>query len=271
MYTSLKVYLCCLFKKAAHNEVKNITKDNFYFYPPAFSRNISLIFNHTSMTVHTVFQKYCNWLRFRINSPLQKGSTNCTKWENRVINGGFMYSGIVHQIYCHLYNTNYRLKHKILRIIMQWYTAFLTMSTCFFYLQNTNCYLLPVSKSQRFKLNQNPKKILVLYCCSWFFAERFRHLLQYICLVKQRIEQDTHPKKQFGKVPVVEFLIEECKPRNCIRGRSQTTFTRFVFFWPPSPLRLHFLWYKSLQKVDFFDHLPPSSCKRSLWMPPNAI
>ena len=22
-------------------------------------------------------------------------------------------------------------------------------------------------------------------------------------------------------------------------------------------LRLHFLWYKSLQKVDFFDHLPP--------------
>ena len=25
---------------------------------------------------------------------------------------------------------------------------------------------------------------------------------------------------------------------------------------PPS-LRLHFLWYKSWQKVDFFDHLPP--------------
>ena len=51
-------------------------------------------------------------------------------------------------------------------------------------------------------------------------------------------------------------------------GRSQTTFTRFVFFWPPNPLRLHFLWYKSLQKVNFFDHLPPSSCKRSLWTPP---
>ena len=31
-----------------------------------------------------------------------------------------------------------------------------------------------------------------------------------------------------------------------------------------TPLRLHFLWYKCLQKVDFFDHLPPSSCKRSL-------
>ena len=29
------------------------------------------------------------------------------------------------------------------------------------------------------------------------------------------------------------------------------------------------LWYESLQKVDFFDHLPPSSCKRSLWTAPN--
>ena len=50
----------------------------------------------------------------------------------------------------------------------------------------------------------------------------------------------------------------------CIRGRSQTTFTKFGFFRPPTPLRLQFLWYKSLQKVNFFDHLPPSSCKRSL-------
>ena len=56
-----------------------------------------------------------------------------------------------------------------------------------------------------------------------------------------------------------------------IRGRSQTTFTRSGFFWPPTPLRLHFLWYKSLQKVNFFDHLPPSSCKRSLWTPPNFL
>ena len=37
-----------------------------------------------------------------------------------------------------------------------------------------------------------------------------------------------------------------------IRGRSKTTFTRFGIFWPPIPLHLHFLWYKSLQKVDFF-------------------
>ena len=56
-----------------------------------------------------------------------------------------------------------------------------------------------------------------------------------------------------------------------LRGRSQTTFTRFGFFWPPTPLRLHFLWYKCLQKVDFLDHLPPSSCKRSLWTPPKFI
>ena len=55
-----------------------------------------------------------------------------------------------------------------------------------------------------------------------------------------------------------------------IRGRSQTTFTRFDIFWPPTPLCLHFLWYKCLQKVDFFDHLPTSSCKRSLWTPPNV-
>ena len=30
---------------------------------------------------------------------------------------------------------------------------------------------------------------------------------------------------------------------NTVRGRSQTIFTRFVFFWPLTPLRLHFLWY----------------------------
>ena len=60
-------------------------------------------------------------------------------------------------------------------------------------------------------------------------------------------------------------------PNFHIRGRSQTTFTRFAFFWPPTHLRLHFLWYKCLQKVNFFDHLPPSSCKRSLWTPPYII
>ena len=48
-----------------------------------------------------------------------------------------------------------------------------------------------------------------------------------------------------------------------LRWRSQTTITRFGFFWSPTPLHLHFLWYNGLQKFDFFDHQPPSSCKRS--------
>ena len=43
---------------------------------------------------------------------------------------------------------------------------------------------------------------------------------------------------------------------NQIRGRSQTMFTKFVFFWPPAPLRLHFLWNKNLQKVDFLTTYP---------------
>ena len=55
------------------------------------------------------------------------------------------------------------------------------------------------------------------------------------------------------------------------RGRSQTTFTRFGFFWPPIPLRLHFLCYKCLKRADFFYNLPPFSCKRSLWTPPYII
>ena len=55
-----------------------------------------------------------------------------------------------------------------------------------------------------------------------------------------------------------------------VRGQSQTTFTKFGSFWPPTPLGLHFLWYESLQKVNFFDHLPPSSCKRGLWTPPKS-
>ena len=34
-------------------------------------------------------------------------------------------------------------------------------------------------------------------------------------------------------------------------------FKIFGFFGPPTPLRLHFIWYKSLQKVDFFTTYPP--------------
>ena len=64
----------------------------------------------------------------------------------------------------------------------------------------------------------------------------------------------------------------------CIPKRGLATFRDVVYllggihklrlqdlaFLTTYPLRLHFLWYKSLQKVNFFDHLHPSSCKRSL-------
>ena len=45
----------------------------------------------------------------------------------------------------------------------------------------------------------------------------------------------------------------------------------FSFFWPPTLLRWHFLWYTSWQKVEIIGlptYLPTSSCKRILWTPP---
>ena len=55
---------------------------------------------------------------------------------------------------------------------------------------------------------------------------------------------------------------------------TKGAFTNYVYkiclFLTTYPLRLLFLWYKNLQKVNFFDPLPPSSCKRSLWTPPKA-
>ena len=41
-----------------------------------------------------------------------------------------------------------------------------------------------------------------------------------------------------------------------VRGRSQTTLTRFCHFWPPTPLCWQFLWYERWQKVDIFG--PPT-------------
>jgi hypothetical protein len=41
------------------------------------------------------------------------------------------------------------------------------------------------------------------------------------------------------------------------RGRSQTTFTRFDFFWPPTLLCLHFLWYKVYKKSIFLTTYSP--------------
>ena len=54
-----------------------------------------------------------------------------------------------------------------------------------------------------------------------------------------------------------------------IRGRSQTTFTRFGFFFDHLPPSVYiFYGIKVYKKVNFFDDLPLSSCKRSLWKPP---
>ena len=51
------------------------------------------------------------------------------------------------------------------------------------------------------------------------------------------------------------------------RGRSQTTLTSFWLFWPPTPLTFSTL-YTLKKKSTFFDYLPPSSCKLSLWATP---
>ena len=74
------------------------------------------------------------------------------------------------------------------------------------------------------------------------------------------------------RIDISQFLVlSSSMRRHCIfrlGGIHKLRLQDLGFFWPPTPLRLHFIWYKSLQKVNFFDHLPPSSCKRSLWTPP---
>ena len=61
----------------------------------------------------------------------------------------------------------------------------------------------------------------------------------------------------------------ELWPLTTLEGRSQTTFTIFVFIWPPTSLRLHYLWYKSLQKSGFLTTYPPPLvnvvCERITW------
>ena len=76
---------------------------------------------------------------------------------------------------------------------------------------------------------------------------------------KNRLCTIEEEKKLFDKVKATALVL-------ILKG----AFTNYVYklrlqdlsFF--NHLRLHFLWYKSLQKVDFFDHLPPSPCKRSL-------
>ena len=64
---------------------------------------------------------------------------------------------------------------------------------------------------------------------------------------------------------------ENAKEGNCILGVvHKLRWQDFGFFWPPIPLRWHFLPYERWQKVEIFGPPTPSSCKRSLWMAPMA-
>ena len=56
-----------------------------------------------------------------------------------------------------------------------------------------------------------------------------------------------------------------------VRGRSQTTFTRFGFFLTTYPCVDIFYGINLDKKWIFLDHLPTSSCKRSLWTAPNPF
>ena len=59
--------------------------------------------------------------------------------------------------------------------------------------------------------------------------------------------------------------------RSELGGVHKLCWQDFVFFWPPTPLRWHFIPYKSWQILTFLDYLPsePTSfCQCSLWMTP---
>ena len=47
-------------------------------------------------------------------------------------------------------------------------------------------------------------------------------------------------------------------PMNELGGVHILRLQDLAFFDHLPPLRLHFLWYKNFQKVDYLDHLPPS-------------
>ena len=54
-----------------------------------------------------------------------------------------------------------------------------------------------------------------------------------------------------------------------LRGRSQTMFTIFWFFFDHLPPCVYIFYGMNVYKTwTFLDHLPTSSCKRSLWTTP---
>ena len=82
-------------------------------------------------------------------------------------------------------------------------------------------------------------------------------------------KQKIYPNLPLEKRPPTTLLVAALA-----RGRSQTTMTRFFTFFDHLPLVLPtpyvdiFYGMNVDQKWRFLDHLPTSSCKRSLWMTP---
>ena len=79
---------------------------------------------------------------------------------------------------------------------------------------------------------------------------------------KSHITQQNVLCRSIRSANIILYCIQ-CKTKNNetanirkpLGGIHKLPLQDLFFFWPPTPLRLHFLWYKSLQKVNIFDHL----------------
>ena len=100
--------------------------------------------------------------------------------------------------------------------------------------------------------------LFIVFCVTYTFKAKK-------CCFKHKgpaFERDTN----FRIYPNDHYIVSRFLT-SCTRGIHKLRLQDLVFlttYLVHTPLRLHFLWYKSLQKIDFFDHLPLSSCKRIL-------
>ena len=74
-------------------------------------------------------------------------------------------------------------------------------------------------------------------------------------------------------LPAVEVVgLNSCGQFLRLRGHSQTTLTRFWFFFHNLPPCVDIFYGMNVDKRwIFMDHLPTSSCKCSLWTTPNPL
>ena len=81
------------------------------------------------------------------------------------------------------------------------------------------------------------------YKVKYFWLDLKRNSTEYLIQMNSTIELRGHPKGVlFNEKAAVYIYVELDQQRlDRVRGRSQTTFTRFGFFRPPTSLRLHFL------------------------------